>query len=199
MNSCNSLIFPIHLGQVAGSQIFLATLGFIATGVGIPLLGIIAIGFSRSNGLFDLVAHTSKRFATFFTCLLYLTIGPFFVIPRSASISYNVGMSTIIGDLFNQKVAYLIFSVLFFVIVAIFSFKPSGITTWIGKIINPLFLFFFFILIIVALFNPMGNAADIKPAQDFEEHPFFNGFLEGYGTMDVIAGIAFGIIIVNDY
>lgn len=49
----------------------------------------------------------------------------------------------------------------------------------------------------VALINPMGNISEITPDQDFATAHFFNGFLQGYGTMDVIAGLAFGIIVIN--
>ena len=34
-----NLIFPVHLGQLAGSNLWPAFIGFIITGVGLPLLG----------------------------------------------------------------------------------------------------------------------------------------------------------------
>ena len=49
-----NLIFPVHMGQEAGAQIFAANLGFLVTGIGLPFLGVIAIGSSQSSGLFDL-------------------------------------------------------------------------------------------------------------------------------------------------
>ena len=80
-----NLIFPVHMGQMAGSQLVPATLGFLITGVGPPLLSVAALGISKSEGLFDLSRKVSRPYAYFFTCLLYLTIGPFFAIPRCAS------------------------------------------------------------------------------------------------------------------
>ena len=77
-----NLIFPVHMGQMAGSQLVPATLGFLITGVGLPLLSVAALGISKSEGLFDLSRKVSRPYAYFFTCLLYLTIGPFFAIPR---------------------------------------------------------------------------------------------------------------------
>ena len=73
-----NLIFPVHMGQSAGSNVWTAVLGFLITGVGLPLLGVAALGISRSTGLFDLSSKTGKPYGYFFTCLLYLTIGPFF-------------------------------------------------------------------------------------------------------------------------
>ena len=39
-----NLIFPVHLGQLAGRQFLPAATGFILTAVGIPILGVAAIG-----------------------------------------------------------------------------------------------------------------------------------------------------------
>ena len=45
-----NLIFPVYMGQVAGRNMWAAVLGFLITGVGLPLLGVAALGISRSNG-----------------------------------------------------------------------------------------------------------------------------------------------------
>ena len=49
-----NLIFPIHMGQEAGAAISQANFGFLITAVGFPFLGIIALGISQSNGVFEL-------------------------------------------------------------------------------------------------------------------------------------------------
>ena len=38
-----NLIFPVHLGQIAGANVIPAMVGFIITAVGIPILGVAAI------------------------------------------------------------------------------------------------------------------------------------------------------------
>ena len=90
-----NLIFPVYMRQMAGNNIIPAIMGFLITGVGLPLMGVAALGISRSNGLFDLSSKISKPYAMFFTCLLYLTIGPFFAIPRCATTSFTVGLEQI--------------------------------------------------------------------------------------------------------
>ena len=80
-----NLIFPVSMGQQAGSQVWITTLGFLITGVGLPLLGVAALGISQSNGLFDLSSKAGRPYGMFFTCALYLTIGPFFVIDRGST------------------------------------------------------------------------------------------------------------------
>lgn len=52
-----NLIFPVHLGQEAGQTLWPAIIGFLVTAIGLPFLGIVAMGVSRSNGLQDLVSR----------------------------------------------------------------------------------------------------------------------------------------------
>ena len=84
-----NLIFPVHLGQMAGRNALPAIIGFIITAVGIPILGVAAIGVTHSDGLQTLSGKVGKGYGIFFTCLLYLTIGPLFAIPRCATVSFH--------------------------------------------------------------------------------------------------------------
>ncbi len=191
-----NLIFPVHLGQLAGSNTLAATIGFIVTAVTIPILGVAAIGSTHSDGLQDLSSRVSRGYGYFFTCLLYLTIGPFFAIPRCATTSFTVGVSALVPGA-NQKIVLLFFSVMFFAAVLAFSLKPQGITIWIGRIINPVFLVFLGILVVAAMIHPGAAVSAVEPVEAYKNGAFFNGFIEGYGTMDAIAGLAFGIVVVD--
>ena len=84
------LNFPLHLGQMAGANVLLANLGFLITAIGLPFLGIIAIGISKTNGVFAISSRVSKIYAYIFTIGLYLVIGPFFALPRLATTSYEI-------------------------------------------------------------------------------------------------------------
>ena len=70
-----NLIFPASMGQQAGANLWPAIAGFCLTGVGLPLLGVVAMGLSQSEGLFDMASKVGRRYSLFFTCVLYLTIG----------------------------------------------------------------------------------------------------------------------------
>ena len=91
-----NLIFPVSMGQMAGRNMWQAAAGFLVTGVGLPLLSVAALGISRENGLQGLASRVGKKFGIFFTCALYLTIGPFFATPRCASVSFTVGIERIL-------------------------------------------------------------------------------------------------------
>ena len=62
-----NLIFPIYMGQLAGANLIKAVAGFLITGVGLPLLGVTAIGITRSEGLIGLSRKVGKGYSMFFT------------------------------------------------------------------------------------------------------------------------------------
>ena len=192
-----NLIFPVHLGQLAGRHVVQAMAGFIITAVGIPILGVAAIGNTHSDGLQSLANKVGTGYGYFLTCVLYLTIGPFFAIPRCATTSFTTGIAPMLGGNVSEALALFVFSLIFFALVLIFSLRPAKITVWIGKIINPLFLIFLAVLVIAALVNPSTSVSAVEPAASYENGAFFSSFIEGYGTMDAIAGLAFGIVVID--
>ena len=107
-----NLIFPVQMGQMAGNQTILATIGFLITGVGLPILGIIASALTKSESLFDMAKPIGSGYAKIFTCMLYLTIGPLFAIPRTATVAFEVGIHPFISDE-KLKLGLFIFSCIF--------------------------------------------------------------------------------------
>ena len=191
-----NLIFPVHLGQMAGSNSWPAIIGFCITAVTVPILAVAAIGNTHSDNLMELSNKVSGWYGRVFTAVLYLTIGPFFAIPRCASVSFTTGVAPIVGES-HFKLWQLIFTFIFFAFVMYFSLRPGKITTWIGRVINPLFLIFLGILVFVAMIHPGAPMSEVAPVDAYKDGALFNGLIEGYGTMDAIAGLAFGIVIIN--
>lgn len=191
-----NLIFPVFMGQNAGANVWKAIIGFLITGVGIPLLGVASLGMSRSDGLLELSGRVGKKYGVFFTCALYLSIGPFFAIPRCASTSFSVGIRPLVAEGTAKWIVW-IFSLVFFAAVLWFSLRPGKILTWVGKILTPMFLVSLALLAVTALVKPMGPVSGIIPEKAYEANSFFQGFLDGYNTMDALASLAFGIVVVN--
>ena len=105
-----NLIFPVHLSQLAGRNVIVATLGFVLAGVTIPILAVAAIGVTHSNGLQRMCEKkVGKGFAYFFTSLLYLTIGPFFAIPRCCTTTFTTVIYPLINGV-DERIFLLIFS-----------------------------------------------------------------------------------------
>ena len=193
-----NLIFPAKLGIDAGSSIWSAFLGVFVTAVGIPMLAVVALGLSRSEGVVELSGRVSKKYSLFFCTLLYLTIGPLFAIPRCASTAFSVGAVNLLPQ-GNEGLYLAVFSLVFFAVVLLFSLKPGGIMTWIGKWLNPVFLVFLAVLVAAALWKPVTGVSAVAPAAGYETAggAFFRGFLEGYNTLDALAGLAFGIVVID--
>ncbi|WP_068677416.1 branched-chain amino acid transport system II carrier protein [Oceanobacillus sp. Castelsardo] len=189
-----NLIFPAQLGQYSGTSLTPAIIGFLITGVGLPLLGILAMGFSGSRDLQDLASRVSPGYGVFFTSLLYLTIGAFFAIPRTGTVAYDVGISTFVSE-GSQQIALLIFTLVFFVVVLLFSLYPAKLVDNVGKILAPALVLLLAILLITALVNPMGSQQ--APEEAYVSAAFMTGFLEGYNTMDALAALVFGIIVIS--
>ena len=189
-----NLIFPIQMGQLAGTNYWPALIGFLITAIGLPFLGILAIGLSGSNGLRDLGSRVHPLFGVVFALLLYLTIGPFFAIPRTATVPFVVGFEPFI-DPSQTSLFLLLFSFIFFAIVFYFSLNPAKVMDIIGKYLTPAFLLFLFVLIIISIVKPMGDF--VAPTLTYVNDAFMTGFKEGYNTMDALASLAFGIIVIN--
>lgn len=189
-----NLIFPAMLGQSAGTNVWSANAGFIITGVGLPLLGILALGFSGKSDLQSLASRVNPLFGLAFTVALYLSIGPLFAIPRTATVSYEIGIKPYLSE-GSGSVGLIIFSIIFFGITAFFSLNSSKIVDIVGKYLTPILLTVIAVLIGAAFFNPMG--AFQAPTEAYMNGAFFKGFQEGYLTMDALAAFVFGIIVVN--
>ncbi|WP_425531939.1 branched-chain amino acid transport system II carrier protein [Bacillus glycinifermentans] len=189
-----NLIFPPMLGQLAGTNLWTANAGFLVTGVGLPLLGITAFVFSGKNDLQSLAGRVHPVFGMVFTVVLYLAIGPFFAIPRSGSVSFEIGVKPFLSD-HPGHVPLIIFTVVFFTIACLLSLNPAKIVDVVGKVLTPIKLTFIGILVIVAIFNPIGSFQ--SPSKEYATHAFFKGFQEGYLTLDALVAFVFGIIIVN--
>lgn len=192
-----NLIFPVYMGQLAGQKTLEATVGFLITGVGLPLLGVIASALSKSDSLFDMAKPVSKAYSVFFTCMLYLTIGPLFAIPRTASVAFEVGLNPFVPKEYLQ-LALFIFSFLFFAMTLYFSLKPSRILDWVGKYLTPVFLLLLSVLIFAVFLKPMGQANQYEAQGAYVQKAFFTGLLEGYNTMDALASLAFAIVIISN-
>lgn len=189
-----NLIFPAFLGQQAGSNWLSAMSGFLLTGAGLPLLGVIAIGYSGSRDVQDLASRVTPWYGVAFAAVLYLAIGPLFATPRTATVTFEIGVTPFIGPE-HKTMALAIFSAFFFGVTYWLSISPGKLVDRIGKVLTPALLATIAVLVGYAAFNPMG---ELQAAQGgFADKPFVTGVLEGYQTMDALASLVFAIIVID--
>ncbi len=192
-----NLIFPVHLGQLAGENTLSATIGFLLTGVGLPIIGVVASALSRSESLYEMAKPVSKTYGILFTCALYLTIGPLFAIPRTATVAFEVGLTAFVTEA-NLPLALFVFSLLFFAATLFYALRPGRILDWVGRYLTPAFVGLLSILIIATVVRPMGNPVNYPALGDYATQPLFTGIIDGYNTMDALASLAFAIIIISN-
>ncbi|WP_125982722.1 branched-chain amino acid transport system II carrier protein [Loigolactobacillus iwatensis] len=191
-----NLIFPLHLGQLAGNHWGLATIGFLLSGTLLPLLSIIAISITRSEGIYDVARPIGKHYALIFLILVHATLGPLFATPRTATVPFELGIAPHIPA--GQTSLYLaIYSAIFFLITYRLSSRQSRIIDVIGRLLNPLFLILLAIIFLFAFLSPMGQASHATATTAYTHGALTNGFLQGYNTMDALAGLAFGVTVVT--
>ena len=189
-----NLIFPPVLGQMSGENLTIAAFGFCLSGVGFPLLGILAMAIIRSNNPDDMARPVSTLYARTVSILCALTIGPFFAIPRTAAVSFDTGILPLLPD-GSGTIGLAVYSLFFFGLSYFLSVNPSKIVDNIGKIMSPLLLICLGILIFFVITNPMG---DLQPANSvYKTAPFFKGFQDGYNTMDLLCSMLYGAVIIK--
>lgn len=190
-----NLIFPPFLGMEAGTSFWSAIIGFVITGVSLPILAVISISLAK-GGVISIGSRVHPLFGLFFAIAAYLAVGPFFGIPRGASVAFEMGVAPFLADSSNRWVIF-IFMVVFFLIVYVLSLNPSKIVDRIGQWLTPILLISIAALCTAAFIT--FDAPLSAPSGKYAEAPFVAGFIEGYLTMDTIAALAFGIVVISSF
>jgi len=174
-----NLIFPPTLGALSGNQFWPAIAGFVLSGVGIAIVTLI---IGTLNPIVYLV-------------VLYLSIGPFFAIPRTATVSFEVGIAPLLGGM-NASLALFIFTLVYFLLAFLIALNPSKILDRIGRILTPIFAILILILVVLGALKYSGHAPMVA-TKAYQVSAFGQGFLEGYNTLDALASVAFSVIAVT--
>lgn len=189
-----NLIFPPYLGLHAGSDWLPALIGFVLTGVGLPLMTVYAT--LRSGGtIMTLARYTGRPFGRLLGLIVVLSIGPMFAIPRTAATTFEVGVHTIIPSLPIQAS-----SIIFFALVWLLTINRSKVVDRLGKFLTPFLLLTLFAIVIAAVVHPIGTPGEAAEPM----YTFAGGFTEGYQTMDALAasmfaGVALSNIVARGY
>lgn len=189
-----NLIFPISMGLTAGSSVLPATLGFLVAAVGLPILGVVASALAGTVSLHELASRVAPWFGVLFTCALYLTIGPFFAIPRTATVSYEMAFGGTLSDGAGRW-ALAGFTAVFIAVALAAAIRPGKLLDYVGKWLTPVFLVLLGLLLVVAR---LGSGSAAPAAQGpYATHALSQGVLDGYNTMDALASLAFAIVVIE--
>ena len=182
-----NLIFPPFLGHAVGDGYIIAIIGFVITGVGLPLLAIIAC--SKGDGTFETMASKiGPKFAIIFTTLLFIAIGPMLGIPRTAATTYELAINPLLPWL-----SPFISMIIYFSINLFFVLKRSTVIDTIGKYLTPTLIVILSFIIIKGFISPIGEVITTNYTNVFS-----SSFLEGYQTMDALAALLFATIVTKN-
>ncbi|MBD9425631.1 branched-chain amino acid transport system II carrier protein [Pseudomonas sp. PDM15] len=186
-----NIIFPPSAGMAAGDNVWSAAFGFLITGVGLPLLTVVALA-RVGGGMDELTAPLGRKAGTLLAVAVYLAIGPLFATPRTAVVSFEMGVAPFTG---NEPLPLALYSAAYFAAVLFLALNPGKLVDSIGKFITPVLIAALLVLGGAALLAPAGEIGQSTEA--YQAAPFVKGFLEGYLTMDTLGALVFGIVIAT--
>ncbi|KMV73828.1 branched-chain amino acid transport system II carrier protein [Rosenbergiella epipactidis] len=186
-----NIIFPPMVGIQSGEHVWVSAIGFLITAVGLPVATVIALA-RVGGGVDSLSTPVGKVAGIVLAMVCYLAVGPLFATPRTATVSFEVGIGPLVGE---NSLALGIYSAIYFLLVIVISLFPGKLLDTVGHFLAPVKIVALAILGIAALMWPAGN--NLPATEVYQHAAFSNGFVNGYLTMDTLGALVFGIVIVN--
>lgn len=182
-----NVIFPPFLGLQAGAEWINAFISYYIADIGLALLAIFAMLRCKSD-IEGVIGRIGKLPSTILSSAIVLCIGPLLAIPRTAATVHEMTVMPIFGN-----VNVVITSVLFFLLILILCINESSVIDIVGKFLTPALIAGLVILIVKGIIDPIGN---ISPEPKIT-YIISEGISSGYQTMDVLASLIFGVIVLK--
>lgn len=187
-----NIIFPPLAGMLAGEAVTPAMLGFLTTAVGLPLLGLFAVA-KAGGGIPTMTRTLPVWIGTLLAVAIFIIIGPLIAAPRTALVAYELGVQPFLVG--GSEKGQLIYSLGFFTVAMLLALFPGKMMDSIGKVLTPLLVVLLLVLAVSVVLGEAGVVAETSVA--YASTPYVKGFLEGYNTMDALASIMFGMLIID--
>lgn len=182
-----NIIFPPYLGMGSASSWFTGFSCYYLADIGLSIVAIFALIKNRGD-INNITGWIGKIPGEIMVSAMILCIGPFIAIPRTGATVHEMFVMPLFGNIPSY-----IPSILFFLIILILTIRESAVIDIIGKFLTPALFIGLLILIIRGVVAPINPV--LKPPM--MENVVVEGINAGYQTMDVLAALIFGIIIVK--
>lgn len=182
-----NVVFPPYLGMHAGEQWANGFLFYFIADIGLALVAMFAI--LHAGGADNITGRIGHAASNVLMCAVILCIGPMVAIPRTAATTLEMSVTP-----FFSGMSPVVFSIIFFAVILLLSIKQSAVIDIVGKILTPALLIGLLVLIVKGFVSPIGDIIDTGVGAS---EVTVNGIKSGYQTMDVLAAMAFGIIILS--
>ena len=181
-----NVIFPPFLGMEAGSQWLTGFSAYFIADIGLAMMGMFAL--LRVGSSEKVLERAGRVPAEILMCAIILCIGPMVAIPRTSATTFEMAISPNLSG-----VSPVLFSVLFFALILVLCIKESAVVDIVGKILTPLLLLGLFAIIIKGVITPVGEISALPQISNVA----VTGIKAGYQTMDALAALPFGIIVLQ--
>ena len=181
-----NVIFPPFLGMEAGSQWLTGFSAYFIADIGLAMMGMFAL--LRVGSSEKVLERAGKVPAEILMCAIILCIGPMVAIPRTSASTYEMAIAPNLSG-----VSPVVFSVVFFAVILALCIKESAVVDIVGKVLTPLLLVGLFAIIIKGVITPLGDIAPLAQIDNVA----VTGIKAGYQTMDALAALPFGIIVLQ--
>ena len=182
-----NIIYPIRAGVLAGSKHSIGILGFLMTGVLLPIIGLVAMILFEGNYT-QFFNRTGKipGFLSIMFCMLIL--GPLIVMPRCVTVPYEMITP------FFPSLTLPIFSIIFCLLTFALTYKESKMLDILGKYMSPILIGSLGLIITLGLIN--SNHTTLQQFKSGSE-VFFDQVIAGFQTLDLIGALFFAYIIIR--
>ena len=191
-----NLIFPPLLGAASGGSLPMVMIGFLVTGVLLPLATIVAVSTS-GEGILGLARRVGPRFGAVMPLAVYLSIGPFYAVPRVTTVAYELATLPVLElmGISNSRWALAAHVAAFLGVSILIALRPSRLADSIGRWLTPALLLLLAVLCGATILTAPGVD---RPAIDpYASAPMTTGLTQGYLTMDVLSASVFGIVVIS--
>ncbi|MFR1974376.1 MAG: branched-chain amino acid transport system II carrier protein [Oscillospiraceae bacterium] len=181
-----NVIFPPYLGLESGSQWVSGFATYFIADIGLAMLAMFAL--LRVGSSEAVVSRVGQIPAAVLMSAIILCVGPMVAIPRTSATTYEMA---IVPNL--SGVSPVVFSILFFALILALCIRESAVVDIVGKILTPLLLLGLFAIIIKGVITPLGEPSALPQIANVA----VTGIKAGYQTMDALAALPFGIIVLQ--
>lgn len=181
-----NVIFPPFLGLESGSQWVSGFAAYFIADIGLAMLAMFAL--LRVGSSEAVVSRVGQIPAAVLMSAIILCVGPMVAIPRTSATTYEMA---IVPNL--SGVSPVVFSILFFALILALCIRESAVVDIVGKILTPLLLLGLFAIIIKGVITPLGEPSALPQIANVA----VTGIKAGYQTMDALAALPFGIIVLQ--
>lgn len=181
-----NVVFPPFLGMESGSQWVTGFITYFISDIGLALLGMFAL--LRVGSSEAVLQRIGRVPAEILMSAMILCVGPMLAIPRTSATTYEMAIQPNLPG-----ISSVVFSILFFGLILGLCIRQSAVVDIVGKILTPLLLLGLLVIIGKGILTPLGEVAAVPQIDGVA----VTGIKAGYQTMDALASLPFGIIVLQ--